>query len=75
MSQTERIKEELGWLKVVFGISVTIDVSLIAWLVQSYASINRVILIVGFVIVSGLTVGAVLINLVVYRRLKKLETL
>jgi hypothetical protein len=75
VSQAERIKEELGWLKVVFGISVTIDVSLIAWLVQNYTSINRALLIVGFVIVSGLTVGAVLINLVVYRRLKKLENL
>jgi hypothetical protein len=31
MSQAERIKELLGWLKIVFTALVAIDVSLIAW--------------------------------------------
>jgi len=36
MSQSDRIKEEIGWLKLVFGALVAVDVSLIAWLAQNY---------------------------------------
>jgi hypothetical protein len=32
--QIDRIKEELGWLKVVFGVLAAIDTSLVAWLAQ-----------------------------------------
>jgi hypothetical protein len=32
MSRGDRIKEELGWLKLVFGVLVAIDVSLVGWL-------------------------------------------
>jgi len=31
MSKVDGIKEELGWLKVVFAILVAIDVSVVAW--------------------------------------------
>ena len=36
MSKIDRLKEEIGWLKVVFGILVAIDISLIAWMAQNY---------------------------------------
>ena len=32
VSKADRIKEALGWLKVVFAALVAVDVSLIAWL-------------------------------------------
>jgi hypothetical protein len=32
MSRGDRIKEELGWLKLVFGVLVASDVSLVGWL-------------------------------------------
>jgi hypothetical protein len=35
MSRTDKLKEEIGWLKVVFGILVAIDISLVAWLAQN----------------------------------------
>jgi len=31
MPQEERIKETLGWLKIVFGALVAVDVFLVAW--------------------------------------------
>ena len=34
MSRTDRIKEALNWLRLVFGTLVLIDISLIAWLVH-----------------------------------------
>jgi hypothetical protein len=36
MSQADRLKEEIGWLKVLSGVLAALDASLIAWLVQNY---------------------------------------
>ena len=36
MSKADRLKEEIGWLKVVFAILIAIDVSLVGWLAQNY---------------------------------------
>ena len=36
MSKADRIKEALGWLKVVFAALVAVDVALIAWLAQNF---------------------------------------
>jgi len=39
MAKIDRLKEEIGWLKLVFGILVAIDASLVGWLTtQDYAS-------------------------------------
>jgi len=32
MAKIDRLKEEIGWLKLVFGLLVAIDVSLVGWL-------------------------------------------
>jgi hypothetical protein len=37
MSKADKLKEEIGWLKVVFALLVATDISLVAWLAQSYA--------------------------------------
>ncbi len=36
MSEIDKIKEEIGWLKVVFGLLIAIDVSVIGWAVQNF---------------------------------------
>ena len=33
MAYVDKVKEEIGWLKVVFAILLATDISLIAWLV------------------------------------------
>jgi hypothetical protein len=35
MSKADHLKEEIGWLKVAFGIAVALDASLVAWLAQN----------------------------------------
>jgi hypothetical protein len=42
MSRADRLKEEIGWLKVVFGIAVALDASLVAWLAQNYATASPI---------------------------------
>ncbi|MDQ3562809.1 MAG: hypothetical protein M3436_01280 [Pseudomonadota bacterium] len=41
MSRADRLKEEIGWLKVAFGIAVALDASLVAWLAENYHNGSR----------------------------------
>ena len=36
MSRADKLKEEIGWLKVVFAVLVAINISLVGWLAQNY---------------------------------------
>jgi hypothetical protein len=43
VSKLDRLKEELGWLKLIFGGLLAIDVSIVAWLAQNYHNAEAVI--------------------------------
>ncbi len=73
MSKTDRIKEELAWLKVVFGVFVVIDVSLVAWLAQNYNDGAAVLIVFGFLGVISATVIVVWVNRAAMQRFKELE--
>jgi 4-hydroxybenzoate polyprenyltransferase len=75
MSKTDRIKEEIGWLKVVFGILVATDLSLIAWLAQNFSSASRIQVLIGLAAVVGVTGAVVWVNRMAYARIKQLEDL
>jgi hypothetical protein len=74
MSRADRLKEEIGWLKVAFGIAVALDASLVAWLAQNYATAEPY-RIVGAGLIAVLVVAGmiVLINHRAYRRIEELE--
>ena len=71
MATTDAIKEELGWLKVVFAVGAAIDASLIAWLAQAKADFGLFIL--AFVAAAVLTLYVARINTVAYRRTHELK--
>jgi uncharacterized membrane protein len=73
MSKAERLKEEIGWLKVVFAVSVAVDASLVAWLAQNFDTTSRFLLVAGVVAVVVLAVVVAYVNRLAYRRLKELE--
>jgi len=73
MAKIDRSKEEIGWLKLVFGVLVAIDVSLVGWLAQNYASANRFLLVSGVIATAVVTLGVVRINRVAYHRMRELE--
>ena len=75
VSQNERIKEELGWFKVVFGVLVAMGASMVAWLAQNYSTARPVLLVVTFLLVVCLVGGIVWVNWVVFKRLDQLEKL
>ena len=75
MAKLDRIKEEIGWLKVVFGILVATDISLLAWLAEKFASAPKVQVITSLVAVIIVTGATVWVNHLAYDRIKQLEDL
>jgi hypothetical protein len=47
LSKIDRVKEEIGLLKLFLAGLIAIDVSLIAWLAQNYGRANRFLVLAG----------------------------
>lgn len=75
MSRIDRLREEIGWLKLVFGVLVAVDVSLLGWLAQNYTNANTGLLAACLVATVVLTGGIVWVNRAAYRRIEELEEL
>ena len=73
MSKTDKLKEEIGWLKVVFAILVAIDISLVGWLAQNYDRAPILLQVVCSVSVVVITGGVVWVNRVAYKKIDELE--
>jgi 4-hydroxybenzoate polyprenyltransferase len=75
MSKVDRVKEALGWLKVVFVALVAVDVSLIAWLAQNFKTAETVLLVLALVAVVCTTAAIIGVNHNAFRRIAELENL
>ena len=75
MARIDKLKEEIGWLKVIFAISIATDISLIAWLVENYGTVKRSLLFVGLIGVFLLTIITVWIDYTAQKKIDKLEEL
>lgn len=73
MSKADRLKEEIGWLKVVFAIATALDASLVAWLAQNYATASPVIAGAGLIAALIFATIIILVSRRVYRCLEELE--
>jgi hypothetical protein len=73
MSRGERLKEEIGWLKVVFALAVALDASLIGWLAQNYDAMSTLFFAVSVLLALLLALLLAYVNREAYRRLKDLE--
>ena len=45
MARIDKLKEEIGWLKIIFAILIATGISLCAWVVQNYGKISKILLI------------------------------
>ena len=75
MAHIDKLKEEIGWLKVVFAILIATAISLAAWVIQNYGEANRFLTIGGATAVLLIIVIIIWINSVAYRKIDKLEDL
>jgi len=75
MAKLDEIKEEIGWLKIMFGILTAIDMSLLGWLAQNYDNARLVLLIVALVVITITTVAIVIVNKNAYIKIRELKDL
>ena len=75
MARIDKLKEEIGWLKIVFAILIATDISLVAWGIQNYGKTRALLLIIGAVGVFLFTSVIIWINRVAYRKIDELEEL
>lgn len=75
MGRLDREKEAIGFLKVVFSISIAINVSLIAWLYQKFEALNILDMMIVFSLVSFLTLGIIVVNKKILTKIDDLEDL
>ena len=72
MAKIDKIREEIGWLKVVFATLIAIDISLSAWLFKNisiYPFMITLITIAGIIFISGLIV---VINFFAYVKIQEI---
>ena len=75
MAQIDKIKEEIGWLKVIFAILIATDISLVAWLAQNYGKVSPLLLKIGLAVAFLVTLIIIWINNVAYRKIDELGEL
>jgi len=73
MSQAESFKEAIGLLKVVLGLLVAVDISLIAWLAQNYAKAQTPLLIMAWAGTMAAIVATVWVFTAAWRLIRNLK--
>ena len=75
MAQLDSAREELGWLKVLFAVVAAVDVSLVAWISQTYDTAKNALLFVAIAAAMLVTASAIWINRAAYRKIRELKDL
>ena len=73
MARLDRVREEIGWLKVPFGLLAVVDASLLGWIAQSYAKANSALVAAATIAVIVVSSGIFQMNRIAYRRFDELE--
>jgi len=75
MGQIDQVKEEIGWLKVVFSLLVAIDVSIMGWTFTNFLKTNNILLFLALILVALVTLAIVIVNRSAYIKIEKLGEL
>jgi len=75
MSKSEKIKEQIGWLKVVFGLLFATDISLIAYLFNAIEILSNIKIVLVVSALITITVGLYYINKKALEKIESLEEL
>ena len=75
MSKADKIKEQIGWLKVVFGILTAIIVSLVGFIATSYKTTEPIILIAALILTILLSFAIIVVNKKAFSKMDELEDL
>ena len=73
MPKIDKIKEQIGWLKVVFALLFATDLSLIAYLFNNLELLNGVKIVLVLIGLFFVTLGMLYINRVAMNKIDSLE--
>ncbi len=75
MPRLDKVKEELGWLKVIFAISVATNLSLMAYLAQNYTIQSELFTIANGLAIILVTIVTVVVNKKAYKKIDEIGEL
>ena len=75
MSKNEKIKEQIGWLKVVFGLLFATDISLVAYLFNNIEILSTLKIFIVFISLISVTIGIFFTNKKAMKQIDSLEEL
>jgi len=75
MSKSEKIREQIGWLKVIFGLLFATDLSLIAFLFNNIENLSTIKVLLVIVGLLAVTYGIYLTNQEAMKKIDELEEL
>jgi len=75
MAKIDELKEEIGWLKVIFSILTAIDISLLGWLAQNTESTTLLLQITAILFIIAVTIGIIVVNKKAYKKMRELKDL
>jgi membrane protein YdbS with pleckstrin-like domain len=75
MSKIDRVKEFIGYLKVLLVLLLATNISLISWIANNYEKASDVLLILALIIVLVVSIISILVNKKIIKDIKSLEDL
>ena len=69
MSKLDKTKEQIGWLKVVFGLLFATDLSIIAYIFNTYNQLSNIKLILAILALMLVTAALIYINKKLWKKL------
>jgi hypothetical protein len=75
MSEVDRVKEQLIYLRFWLGIAVVTGITLIGWLISTPISANPTLWFIGMFSAFGLSVGIYLLHKLIERRIEQIGKL
>ena len=75
MPKLDKVKEELGWLKVIFAIAVATNLSLMAYLAQNYKIQDSLFSILNGSAIILVTFLIIIINRKAYKKIDEIGEL
>lgn len=75
MSRLDKTKEEIGWLKIMFAISIATNLSLMAYLAQNYKTQEFYFSITNGIAILLITIAIIYINKLAYKKIDKIGEL
>ena len=71
----DKLKEQIGWLKITFGLSLATDISLVAWIFNNYSSVVMLKLLISLFATVLVTSIVFLSNKKANNKMNELEEL